>query len=162
MDNPPTQATRPQPTKTLTGAEIDTTTNTIRLRRAINAPVARVFEAWTTPAIVAKWWDPDGVPLRECAIDLRPGGVFRFVNQGHDDGHAFAGTYREIAAPDRLVFEAMGAEGRVDFVERNGGTDITVAIACASPDHLQQFLTFGIADNTGRTLDRLVAYFEAA
>jgi len=156
MDQPMTQ-----PSKTPTGAEVDTTTHTIRLRRAIDAPAARVFEAWTTPEIVSKWWDPDGVPLRECDIDLRPGGAFRFVNQGHADGHAFSGVYREIAAPDRLVFEAMGAEGRVEFIETNGRTDITVAIVCASPDHLQHFLTFGIADNTGRTLDRLVALFEA-
>jgi uncharacterized protein YndB with AHSA1/START domain len=152
----------PQATKAPTSAEVDTATNTLRLRRSIPAPAGRVFEAWTTPAIVAQWWDPDGRPLRECDIDLRPGGAFRFVNQGHQDGHAFTGTYREIAAPERLVFEAMGAEGRVDFVERNGRTDITVAIVCASADHLHQFLTFGIADGTGRTLDQLVAYFEAA
>jgi uncharacterized protein YndB with AHSA1/START domain len=150
-----------QPTKTPTGAEIDTATNTIRLRRSIAARADKVFEAWTTAAIVARWWDPDGVPLRECDIDLRPGGAFRFVNEGHETGHAFAGTYREITAPDRLVFEAMGAEGRIDFVERNGRTDITVAIICASPDHLQQYLNFGIAADTGRTLDQLVAYFEA-
>lgn len=162
MDKPQNRVTENQLTKTPTGAEIDTITNTIRLRRSISAPADKVFEAWTTPAIVAKWWDPDGVPLRECDIDLRPGGAFRFVNQGHDAGHDFSGTYREIAAPDRLVFEAMGAEGRVDFVERNGRTDITVAIVCASPDHLQQFLTFGIATDTGRTLDQLVALFEAA
>src|SRR6185312_6658508 len=142
MDKPTTQTV-----KTPTSAEVDTTTNTLRLRRSIRASADKVFEAWTTPAIVARWWDPDGRPLRECDIDLRPGGAFRFVNQGHEDGHAFTGTYREIAAPDRLVFEAMGAEGRVDFVERNGRTDITVAIVCASPDHLQQFLTFGIADD---------------
>jgi len=150
-----------KPTKTPTGAEVDTATNTIRLRRSIAAPAGKVFEAWTTAAIVAKWWDPDGIPLRECDIDLRPGGAFRFVNQGHETGHAFTGTYREISAPDRLIFEAMGAEGRVEFVERDGRTDITVAIVCASPDHLQQFLSFGIATDTGRTLDRLAAYFEA-
>jgi len=157
MDQPQTQ-----PMKTPTGAEVDTATHTIRLRRSITAPIDKVFAAWTTAAIVARWWDPDGVPLRECDIDLRVGGAFRFVNQGHEDGHAFAGTYREIAPPDRLVFDALGAEGRVDFVERNGRTDMTVAIVCASADHLQQFLTLGIATDTGRTLDQLVALFEAA
>ena len=157
MDKPTTQTT-----KTPTSAEVDTTTNTLRLRRSISAPAEKVFEAWTTPAILARWWDPDGRPLRECDIDLRPGGAFRFVNQGHEDGHALTGTYREIASPERLVFETMGAEGRIDFVERSGKTDITVAIVCASPEQLEQFLTFGIADDTGRTLDRLVAWFEAA
>lgn len=151
-----------QPTKMPTGAEVDTTMNTIRLRRSISAPANKVFEAWTTPSIVRKWWDPDGTPLRECEIDLRPGGAFRFVNESHGDGHAFTGIYREIAAPTRLVFDALGAEGTVDLVERFGRTEITVAIVCASPDHLEQFLSLGVARDTGRTLDRLVALFEAA
>ncbi|WP_443749788.1 SRPBCC domain-containing protein [Asticcacaulis solisilvae] len=156
-----TQATKTPP-KTPTGAEIDTATNTIRLRRSIAAPANKVFEAWTTPSIVSKWWDPDGTPLRECEIDLRPGGAFRFVNESHGDGHAFAGVYREIAAPERLVFDALGAEGTVDLVERFGRTEITVAIVCASPDHLEQFLSLGVARDTGRTLDQLVALFETA
>jgi uncharacterized protein YndB with AHSA1/START domain len=149
-------------TKTPTRAEVDTTTHTIRLRRTIKAPAARAFEAWTTPGIVAQWWDPDGHPLRECEIDLRPGGHFRFVHATHGDGFAFEGTYRDIAPPDRLVFDAMGAKGQVDFVEQAGRTDITVSIVCASAEHLSQFLSLGVADNTGRTLDNLVAYFDAA
>ncbi|HVZ30120.1 MAG TPA: SRPBCC domain-containing protein [Asticcacaulis sp.] len=149
-------------TKIPTRAEVDTASNTIRLRRAIAAPAARVFEAWTTPDIVARWWDPDGLPLRECQIDLRPGGAFRFVHEAHAGGFAFEGTYRDIVPPDRLVFDAMGAKGRIEFVERAGRTEITVSIACASPDHLTQFLSLGVADNTGRTLDNLAAYLEAA
>lgn len=151
-----------QMTKSPTRAEVDTATHTIRLRRSIPAPAARVFEAWTTPGIVARWWDPDGVPLKECTIDLRPGGAFRFVHATHGDGFAFEGTYRDIAPPDRLVFDAMGAKGQVDFVEQAGRTNITVSITCASADHLTQFLSLGVADNTGRTIDNLAAWFEAA
>jgi uncharacterized protein YndB with AHSA1/START domain len=147
-------------TKQATSAEADAATNTIRLRRSIAAPAAKVFAAWTTPAIVAKWWDPDGQPLRECEIDLRPGGAFRFVHEQHGDGFAFAGVYRDIAPPDRLVFDAMGAEGRIDFVEHGGRTEITVSIICPNPEHFAQFLHVGVADNTARTLDNLVAYFD--
>lgn len=152
-------STKTQTNKTSTRAEVDTATNTIRLRRSVPAPAAKVFAAWTTPAIVAKWWDPDGRPLRECQIDLRPGGAFRFVHEQHGGGFAFEGTYRDIAAPHRLAFVAMGAEGLVEFVERDGRTDMTVSIVCASAEHLTQFLSFGVADNTDRTLDNLVTYF---
>ncbi len=148
--------------KAQTRAEVDTNSNTIRLRRSIAAPAARVFEAWTTPEILARWWDPDGHPLRECTVDLRPGGSFRFVHATHGDGFAFEGTYSDIAPPDRLAFDAMGAKGQVEFVEHGGRTEITVSIACASAEHLTQFLSLGVADNTGRTLDNLVTYFEAA
>jgi len=55
-------------------------------------------------------WPPRA--LTTCEIDLRPGGAFRFVSDGHPD-MPFTGTYREIAPPDRLVFEAIGATGRV-------------------------------------------------
>ncbi len=148
-----------QVTKLKASAELDAATHTIRLRRSMPVPAEKVFEAWTTPDIVAKWWDPSGTPLRECTIDLRPGGAFRFVNAEHGDGQAFAGTYREIAPPDRLAFEAMGSEGLVLFSERDGRTDIVVTIVCASAEQLAIYMDMGIVENTGKTLDNLVAYF---
>jgi uncharacterized protein YndB with AHSA1/START domain len=64
-----------------------------------------VFEAWTKAEHVAHWWDPSGLPLAVCEIDLRPNGAFRCVNRGpKGEGHSFTGIYREIAAPERLVF----------------------------------------------------------
>ena len=150
-----------QTIKATASAELDTQTHTIRLRRSMPVPAMKVFEAWTTPDIVARWWDPTGTPLRSCEIDLRPGGAFRFVNEEHGDGQAFSGTYREIAPPDRLAFEAMGAQGLVLFSERDGRTDIVVTIVCASAEQLAMYMEMGIVENTGKTLDNLVAYFGA-
>ena len=70
----------------------------------------------------------------------------------------FSGTYREIAPPDHLVFEALGATGRVVLREVAGQTHMTVAIECRSADHLEQFLKAGVAVGTSQTLDNLVAF----
>jgi uncharacterized protein YndB with AHSA1/START domain len=125
------------------------------------APREQVFEAWTRSEHVTCWWDPTGSPLAQCEIDLRPGGAFRFVNQRSAGGHQFAGVYREIAPPDYLVFEAMGATGRVVLEEIGGKTRLTVRIECGSAARLEQYLKMGIDAGTAKTLDNLVAYIGA-
>lgn len=141
------------------GLTIDRETHTIRLVREFTAPSASIFEAWTRPEHVACWWDPAGEQLAECEIDLRPGGSFKFVSQGHLD-MPFAGTYREIVRPDRLVFDALRSTGRVLLEESAGVTHMIVEIQCQSADHLEQFLKMGVDAGTAQTLDNLVAYME--
>jgi uncharacterized protein YndB with AHSA1/START domain len=139
---------------------VDQVAHLIRLERRLEAPPQHVFEAWTTPEQVACWWDPSGQPLAICEIDLRPGGAFKFVSEGDHD-ITFAGVYREIAPPDRLAFEAMGALGLVLFREVQGATGLTVEIQCRSAEHLRQFLKAGVDEGASRTLDNLVAYVGA-
>jgi uncharacterized protein YndB with AHSA1/START domain len=149
----PTQAQ----TSAKTGLEIDRAAHTIRLTRSFAVPRAEIFEAWTQPKQVTCWWDAAGEPLTACEIDLRPGGAFKFVTRGHPD-MPFAGTYREIAPPDRLVFDAIGATGRVMLQEDAGRTHMTVEIQCQSAEQLEQYLKMGIDAGTSQTLDNLVAY----
>ena len=136
-------------------------THTIILTRVLAAPCEQVFEAWTRPEHVACWWDPSGEPLAECEIDLRPGGAFRFVNRHPPGAHQFAGVYREIAPPRHLIFEAMGAIGRVILDESGGKTLLTVRIECGSAEQLEQYLKMGIDAGTAKTLDNLVVYVGA-
>jgi uncharacterized protein YndB with AHSA1/START domain len=146
-----------QTTTQKTDLVIDRASHTIRLTRDFDAPRTEIFEAWTKPEHVACWWDAAGEPLAVCKIDLRPGGSFKFVTQGHPDT-PFAGTYREVAPPSRLVFDGLGAIGRVLLEEAGGGTRMTVEIQCRSAEHLDQCLEMGVDVGTARTLDNLVAY----
>ena len=139
------------------GYAIDEATHTICFVRDLDAPPARVFAAWTKPEQLAQWWDATGEKLAACEIDLRPGGAFRFVSKGHPD-MPFTGTYREIAPPDRLVFEAIGATGRVILKDVAGKTHMTVEIECRSAEQLEQFLKMGVDVGTSQTLDNLVDY----
>ena len=140
-----------------TNLEIDRGTHTIRLTRVFEASRAEVFEAWTKPEHVVCWWDAAGERLTTCEIDLRPGGKFRFVTQGHPE-MPFFGSYSEITPPDRLVFEALGATGRVVLRDVAGKTQMTVEIECRSADHLDQYLKMGVDVGTSQTLDNLVSY----
>ena len=143
------------PRRTSVAAEI--VGNTIVLRRSFAAPRREVFAAWTQPEHVSLWWDPSGAQLKACNIDLRTGGSFSFVPSG-ESAHAFTGTYREIAPPARLVFEAMGAIGSVLLDEAGDGTMMTVKIECPSAQHLDHFLSLGVDVGTARTLDNLVTH----
>jgi uncharacterized protein YndB with AHSA1/START domain len=136
---------------------IDRQSHTIKLTRDFDAPRAEIFEAWTKPEHVACWWDPAGEPLTACEIDLRPGGSFKFVTKDHPD-MPFAGTYREITPPSQLIFDALGATGRVRLQETAGKTHMAVEIECRSAEHLDQYLRMGVDVGTAQTLDNLVAY----
>jgi uncharacterized protein YndB with AHSA1/START domain len=140
---------------------VDWDTHAIVLTRTLAAPRERVFEAWTRPEHVRCWWDPAGYPLAECEIDLRAKGAFRFVNRHSANGHEFAGVFREITPPQHVIFEAMGAIGRVILEEMGGKTHLTVRIECGSAARLEQYLKMGIDVGTAKTLDNLVAYVDA-
>jgi uncharacterized protein YndB with AHSA1/START domain len=140
----------------------------IVITRVFDAPRTVVFEAWTTAERLAQWWDPNRVPLAVCEIDLRPGGAFRFVNHGPDGAnHPFAGIYREIVPPTRLVFTTRiapsGAEsvGPLVFSEHDGQTRLTMTIECASKVDRDALLRMHVDVGTTRTLDNLKDYLGA-
>jgi uncharacterized protein YndB with AHSA1/START domain len=140
----------------------------IVLTRFFDAPRAAVFEAWTKAEHVKHWWDPTGVPLSVCEIDLRPNGAFRWVNSAHGGEHAFAGIYREIAAPERIVFTVKIIPSRPDpvttllFGDDGGKTKLTMRIECNSIEDRDALLQMRIDVGTGRTLENLAEYLDRA
>jgi uncharacterized protein YndB with AHSA1/START domain len=145
----------PQAAKT--GLEIDRETHKITLMRVFDASRTVIFESWTRPEHLSCWWDPAGEKLSACEVDLRVGGAFKFVCKDHPE-MPFAGIYHEITPPAQLVFEAMGAIGRVILSEVAGKTCMIVEIECRSAEHLEQYLKMGVDSGTSQTLDNLVAY----
>jgi uncharacterized protein YndB with AHSA1/START domain len=143
-----------------TDFSVDEAAHTIRFVRAVQGTPEKAFEAWTDPRQVALWWDPTGEPLSRCEIDLRVGGAFAFVSRDHPE-MPFSGVYREIAPPNRLVFDALGAEGRVSLEKSATGTEMIVEIACANEAHLKQFVAMGVAVGTSATLDNLAVHLAA-
>jgi uncharacterized protein YndB with AHSA1/START domain len=78
---------------------------TMVLERVIQAPRARVWEAWTNPETLPRWWGPDGFSCRTKRIDLRAGGewVFEMIAP---DGTVFPNhhLYREMRAEERIAY----------------------------------------------------------
>jgi uncharacterized protein YndB with AHSA1/START domain len=136
----------------------------IVMTRTFHAPRTVVFEAWTRAEHVTQWWDPSGVPLSVCEIDLRPNGAFRWVNNAHGGEHSFAGTYREIAAPERLVFTVNSLPLRADsiatliFSEDDGKTELTMTIECESVEDRDALLKMRVDAGTALTLENLAEY----
>jgi uncharacterized protein YndB with AHSA1/START domain len=77
----------------------------LTLVRRIKAPPARVYAAWTQPALMARWWGPDGGPVLSAEADPRVGGRFRVVFQTLDgETHDCRGEYQEVVPERKLVF----------------------------------------------------------
>lgn len=91
--------------------------------RVFDAPRELVFEAWTEPERLMRWWGPKGYSMPYCTIDLRPGGVF-FHCMRSPEGHDFwgKGVFREIVVPERIVLtdSFADAEGNVVPATRYG------------------------------------------
>lgn len=136
----------------------------IVITRTFDAPRRILFDMWTQPGHVAEWWDPSGRRLAVCEIDLRKDGVFRFVHQGAaGPGHTFAGAFREIVRPERLVFTTRSPSGgdslgTVIFSEREGVTTLTLTISCQSKADRDALLRMQVDVGTMRTLDNLAKH----
>ncbi|MCI0587443.1 MAG: SRPBCC family protein, partial [Planctomycetes bacterium] len=125
-----------------------------------------VFDAWTRPEHVGRWWAPKsrGVSFAVCEADVRVGGRYRYVLK-RDTGEAFefSGTYREISPPSRLVYtqafgptEAGGAAlVTVTFDEREGRTHMVSREFYPSKEALDGALEVGMEDGARESLDQL-------
>lgn len=86
------------------------------IERSFDAPPQIVFDAWTRPEHVKRWWTPlSCTEFVSCEADVRPGGAYRYVTRYGDLETGFSGTYEEVDAPNRLVytmvFEPMAEYG---------------------------------------------------
>jgi len=77
----------------------------IVMTRTFNAPRHLVFDAWTKPELLKRWFGtPPGWTMPVCEVDLRPGGTYRYVMHGPaGEEVVMRGEYREIVRPERLV-----------------------------------------------------------
>jgi uncharacterized protein YndB with AHSA1/START domain len=107
--------------------------------RIIDAPRARVFDAWVKPEKLAQWWGPNGFTNPRCEIDPRPGGRIYIEMIRVSDGKMFPldGEVEAVEVPSRIVMRARGynptndkttIEDRVTatFTEQDGKTLVTV------------------------------------
>ena len=103
----------------------------LTVSRTIRAPRQKVFDALVKPELVRKWFGPRGFTVTEATIDARVGGRYRFSGRPRTgETYTVGGVYREVTAPERLVFtwkwegEQMGAMGEslvtITLEERRG------------------------------------------
>jgi uncharacterized protein YndB with AHSA1/START domain len=77
----------------------------LELERLIPASPERVFELWTEPDLVVKWFGPEGFDIPSSDLDIRPGGKWRIVLRTPEgELRTVSGVYTKIEPPRRLVF----------------------------------------------------------
>lgn len=138
----------------------------IILTRLIAAPLAKIWQCWTDPAMLPRWFGPEGYCCVTKEIDLRQGGLWRFDMIG-PDGRIWPNRHRYTLSdpPKRLEFlmddDEDGSETMqvVVVLEPDaGGTRITQTMTFPSIEMCQGALAFG-ADRLGQTT---LAKLEAA
>lgn len=140
----------------------------IVVARRVSAPRELVWAVWTQPDHIGHWWGPTGFTTTTERMEVRPGGVWRFVM------HAPNGVdyknyvrYVEVVKPERLVYLHGEDEDRIDFevtvtfVERDGTTEVTLRQVYESPKARDRAIReIGAIEGGKQTLTRLAAYLE--
>jgi uncharacterized protein YndB with AHSA1/START domain len=124
----------------------------ILITREFDAPKHLVYEAWTTPEHVKRWWNAKRGEVTVAEIDLRVGGKWRYVMET-DDGFevGFHGEFRELVPNERIVstevYEGMPdaeAVNTVTFTEADGRTTLTVLVQHSRKEHRDAHIESGM------------------
>ena len=134
----------------------------IVLTRVFDAPRRLVFDAFSKPELLKRWFGPRGWSLVVCEVDLRVGGGFRFVLRGPDGRQmGMRGVYRELVPPERSVhmesFDDYPGESQVTavFVEQGGKTTLTATVLYPSREVRDAVVKFGIEHGAAESYDKL-------
>jgi uncharacterized protein YndB with AHSA1/START domain len=132
--------------------------------RSFNAPARIVFDAWTKPELLKRWWAPTsfGVSFVSCEADVRTGGTYRFVfsHPASEQPMAFFGRYIEVTPPSRLVWtnEEGGEAGpvtTVTFEERGAETVVVMHDLYPSKEALDEAIASGSTGGSSETFEQL-------
>ena len=135
----------------------------ILITREFDAPKHLVYEAWTTPELVRRWWHAKRGEMTVAEIDLRVGGKWRYVmiaDGGFEVG--FHGEYREIVPNERIVstevYEGMPegeALNTMTFTEVDGRTTLTILVQHERKEHRDAHIESGMEDGMQDAMDLL-------
>lgn len=140
----------------------------IVITRVIDAPRSLLWDAWTKPEHLKKWWAPRPAEIVECEIDLRPGGTLYALMKLEDGAeHPIRCCYLDIVPMERLVFTDTLLGGWrpspepfftaiVTMESQNGKTKYTARALHKDEADRARHEEMGFHDGWGAALDQLV------
>ncbi len=143
--------------------------NEIVITRVIDAPRERVFEAWTDPKQVVKWWGPYGFTTTIHEMDVRTGGVWKHTMHG-PDGTDYPNhkTFLEVVKPERIVLQQEGGKpgdkgvcfkGSWTFEALGNKTKLTLRMEFPDAEERDRVNTvYRAIEGGNQTLNRLQGY----
>jgi uncharacterized protein YndB with AHSA1/START domain len=137
--------------------------------RTFNAPARFVWDAWTKPEYMKRWYGNSCSTLEICEMDVRPGGAWRRVLRMQDGSRVgFHGVFKELEPPVRVVFTEVfepfpehPSTVTVTMTERDGKTYVRVEQLHQSVASRDAHLASGMEPGMRETLDRLEAFVSA-
>jgi uncharacterized protein YndB with AHSA1/START domain len=137
--------------------------------RLLNAPRELVFEAWTKPEHIVNWWGPNGFTNTIHEMEVKPGGVWRFMMHG-PNGVDFPNriSFIEVVKPERLTYwhdeDVDDGPNKfyviVTFEAKGKKTNLTMRAILKSAEALAEAKKFGAIEGGKQTLEKLDAYLE--
>lgn len=148
-------------------AENDLAKRTLTLKKKFDAPIDLVWEAWTQPEHISKWWGPNGMPINVIEHDFKVGGKWKYV-MAMPDGKEFVseGVYAEIVAFEKIVtsanFKPMteGVEIRISFEKEGEKTNFTFSVLHPTEEYCKQQEQMGFYNGWGSAFKRLETFLE--
>ena len=146
----------------------------IVITRTFDAPRELIWELWTTPEHVVRWWGPNGFTTTIEGMDVRPGGVWKHVMRGPDGtDYPNKSVFREVVKPERIVYTHGGGrpgDRGVTFVatwtfEALGAKQTRVTMRAVFPsaaDRDRVVRDYGAIEGGRQTLARLADYLPRA
>lgn len=145
--------------------------NELVITRLVKAPQQLVWRAFTEPEHLIKWWGPYGFTNTFHEIEVKVGGVWRFIMHG-PDGTDYPNriVFTEISPYNRLRFDHDDDSDTVDnpfafktvitFEDQGDTTMVTLTNILSSAAHAEQMRKFGAIEGGNQTLHRLEQYLE--
>lgn len=147
--------------KTMAGRELVIT-------RFFDAPREMVWDAWTDPEQIVKWWGPHGFTLTVDEMDVRPGGVWKSTMHGPDGTEYLNDSvFTDVVKPQRIGYRLTagrkrdgGVQEPMDvswtFEARGRTTKVTLRMLFETPEALERFVReYKAVEGGNETLDRL-------
>ncbi len=156
----------------MSAAVKENATNKLVFTRVFDAPRELVFDAWTNPQHVAKWWGPEGFTTTTKVMEVKVGGLWDYVMHGPDGtDYPNKSVYSKVEKPERLVYSNVGGKAddphltcqmTVTFEETDGKTEVTLRMLFPSMDAVGHAKEYGAEEGGHETLARLATFLVEA
>ncbi|MBV9615600.1 MAG: SRPBCC domain-containing protein [Ktedonobacteraceae bacterium] len=144
------------------------------VERQFAAPRTLMFQVFTQPEHLKRWWAPQPYTLPVCTVDLRPDGLWHYCMRSPEgQDHWARSVYSEIVSPEKLVYTSTFADEHANpiegvpehlttviFAQEADKTRVTARIQFASPEALKVALDMRMLEGMNMTWDYLVNYVQ--
>ena len=140
----------------------DLSSRTLTIKKTLPAPVELVWQAWTQPDHIAKWWGPPGMEVKIIEHDFKIGGKWKY-SMVMPDGNEFIteGVYSEIVEFEKIIssadFRPMTEGVEIQALFRGDGdqTEFTFNVVHPTEEYCRQQEKMGFYNGWGSVFNRL-------